>query len=304
MSRDMSSKNTPNATSSQGSEDGRSTFVLPDGQMMFPFGRDHARVSPSRLRAREKARPISVTCGRNSSGSSPSAALQLSLGNRLRQRMDGLGSPEYVLTWKHWDMQSGPPICALRASVHRTSGKGCSGWPTPRVADTSNESWETKQRRNARHLAEGRNQGKGVGGMTLPMAAAQLAGWPTPKTRDWKGERTPIDGKNVSKTTGTRYGIGLEAAAKIAGWLTPQAYDATNNGKPRAMRLKKDGNRNPNKSGSWRGELKDQAAIAGAIPNTSPAQTEKRGALSPVLSGWLMGFPTVWLNHAPKKKGI
>ncbi len=31
------------------------------------------------------------------------------------------GSPLYELTWKSWDMPSGAPICALRASARRTS---------------------------------------------------------------------------------------------------------------------------------------------------------------------------------------
>src|SRR5690242_21166272 len=57
--------------------------------------------------------------------SSPSAVLQSSLESRLRARLDVHGSPEYVLTWKTWDMPSGPLICALRASARPTSGNGC-----------------------------------------------------------------------------------------------------------------------------------------------------------------------------------
>src|SRR5690606_9334955 len=71
------------------------------------------------------------TCGQSSTGSSRSAILQSSLENRLQARLDVNGSPEYALTWKHWDMPSGPPICALRASTRRISDKGYTGWPTP-----------------------------------------------------------------------------------------------------------------------------------------------------------------------------
>ena len=35
----------------------------------------------------------------------------------LRANLDGNGSPECVLKWRLWDMPSGPPICALRASA-------------------------------------------------------------------------------------------------------------------------------------------------------------------------------------------
>ena len=45
------------------------------------------------------------------------------------------GSPEYVLTWKEWDMISGPPICALRARARRISDKGFTGWGTPNTMD-------------------------------------------------------------------------------------------------------------------------------------------------------------------------
>lgn len=49
----------------------------------------------------------------------------------------------------------------------------------------------------------------------------------------------------------------------FTGWPTPQAFDATNDGQGRAMRLKKDGNRNPHTMGSYRGDLKDYAPLAG-----------------------------------------
>lgn len=53
-----------------------------------------------------------------------------------------------------------PPVAAL------------TGWTTP-TANPGTESWETKQIRNARHLAEGRNESKGVGGMTLYQQAVE-----------------------------------------------------------------------------------------------------------------------------------
>src|SRR5690606_41925010 len=75
--------------------------------------------------------------GGRGAGSSTSADLQLSLERRLQALMDVDGSPEYVLTWKQWDMPPGPPICQLRASVHRTSRGGSGGWPTT-TADDAN----------------------------------------------------------------------------------------------------------------------------------------------------------------------
>lgn len=117
-------------------------------------------------------------------GSSPSADLQWSLESRLRRRLEGLGSQEYALTWKHWDMVSGPPICALRASALRTSasasGGGRQGWPTPRTITGGAESGERKQEL-------GRTES---GGGDL-QATAQSAGWPTAGARDHKDATDP-----------------------------------------------------------------------------------------------------------------
>jgi len=81
-----------------------------------------------------------------------------------------------VLTWKRWDMPSGPPICALRARAPRTSGKGCGGWPSPN-AGPQNDNDSTWQKR--REECKKRHGNNGFG-LTLGMAAS-LAGWPTPK---------------------------------------------------------------------------------------------------------------------------
>ena len=225
------------------------------------------------------------TYGPSSPVSSASAGLQRSLENKLRVRMEGYGSPEYALTWKEWDMQSGPPICALRASVRRTSGNDSIG----------------------------------------------QAGWPTPQERDYKG----APGKGSQERGGHQ--SSLPATVKTAGWPTPQTFDASNDGKPRALRYKGNapseaGNtRNPDTPGSYRGDLKDYAALAEwATPYTyrvhesnkttgvwypatmnqaditiqmlgrntagSNVGTGASGGyrLNPHFSLWLMGFPTSW----------
>ena len=75
------------------------------------------------------------------------------------------GSPEYVLTWKHWDMESGPPICALRARGRRTSDSDCSGWPTPKAHRPDQDSQYAR------------------GNPTLGRVAS-MAGWVSPTARD------------------------------------------------------------------------------------------------------------------------
>lgn len=78
---------------------------------------------------------MNATCGRSGLGSSVSAVLQQSLENRLRDRLDVNGSPEYRLTWKRWDMPSGQSISALRASAVRRDGSGFIGWHSPSARD-------------------------------------------------------------------------------------------------------------------------------------------------------------------------
>lgn len=131
----MTCADTHSAISSLVSPDGPMHCNSPDGQQPDPFGQAPAPASPSALLESAQEQQTNGTCGQNSSASSRSAALQLSLESRLRARMAAHGSLEYALTWKRWDMQSGPQICALRASVRRTSGSGCSGWPTPTARD-------------------------------------------------------------------------------------------------------------------------------------------------------------------------
>jgi len=95
--------------------------------------------------------------------------------------MDVDGSPEYELTWKQWDMPSGPPICALRASARRTSDNGCGGWPTP-VANDDNKSPEA-------HLAMKARMGGGRKAVTSLQVMAKMAGWLTPRADESASDR-------------------------------------------------------------------------------------------------------------------
>ena len=162
----MTLKNSHDATSSPGSEDGKLLLPEPDGEIVV-FGLDLARVSPSLSPENKKEKRMKDTSGQTGSRLLTSAALQQSLENKLVRRLEGRGSTLFVLTWKHWNMRSGPPICALRASVRRTSGKDSGSWPTP----------------NHNTTGPGR-QGR-EGGMNL-QTAVMLVGWGTPSSRDHK----------------------------------------------------------------------------------------------------------------------
>ncbi len=147
------------------------------------------------------------TSGQSGSPSSPSAALQLSLESRLRARLGGNGSPEYKLTWKHWDMPSGLPICALRASAPRTSGKGSGGWPSLKSSNITGAGT------------------RGEGGENL-QTTAQMAGWATPRQADGsKNVRTPEGAAKEAKRKGANNDLGTTAALSLVETEKPGALN-------------------------------------------------------------------------------
>jgi hypothetical protein len=145
--------------------------------MTAPSGQAPVRVSRFRARDNEKAMPISDTSGPLFMTSSPSIALQSSLESKLRERMGANGSPEYALTWKHWDMPAGLPICALRASARRTTDRAFGGLPTPQTQydGRTNQAWRVaKLKMKARHASGLYGKGTGAPGMMDLQRAMRL----------------------------------------------------------------------------------------------------------------------------------
>ena len=218
MSYQLTLWDSPNVTSSPVSVFGATPCAAPDGPTIDPCGQAPVLVNLSARQAKEMGLLTSGTYGLRSSTSLASATLTSYLVNKLRQKTALLCSTLYKLTWKERVSPAGRSIHALRASVLRISDKDCTGLDlthlaTPRCGDVSEEKWETKQARNARHLEAGKM--KGVGGMTLPMMA-HACGWQTPTTRDHK------DGAECANVPINSL---LGRVVWLTGLPTPQARD-------------------------------------------------------------------------------
>lgn len=230
MCEEATLQDTPSATFSLASGVGVSPLNVPDGPLTAPSGPAVVPVSPLVSPDAAAAAAMRGISGPISSASLASVSLQLCLESRLRANLDGRGSLLFRLTWKHWDMLSGQPICALRASGHRISGNGCGGWPTPSVSDDNCSRYEDPQRASAVFLNR-ENSG------------SRLAAWATPQAHDTRpaGAAARIRG-GVSRMS-AKPGVGVaqgdanhtgpqrhgrpEPVDDATGWQTSQRYGAT-----------------------------------------------------------------------------
>ena len=288
------SRDTHSATSLQGSGAGPSHSNSQGGLQISMFGQDHHLVSPSQMLGKDEDTATQDISGLSSRDLSQSASLQLSLENRLQARLAGRGSQEYALTWKHWDLESGLPICALRASVRRISDKGSSGWPTPQTAD----SWVPKNvTENPLRRGDPNGPLRTTSG-TLAKDVMIAAGWPTPAAVDsGKLGNQPNYGQvGLSNHPGLR---GLpqrepmeKSRKKPSGWPTPTTRDykgGYQGGRIRNGKLSTD-------SLDITAQLTHGShhyPLNVLMANTDASQ------LNPNFVRWLMGYPKEWFSSVP-----
>lgn len=270
----MTCEATRNVIGSPGLEAGPSPCVSPDGPMTDLFGQAPAPASPSVPPARARRPMTSATCGLAGFLSSESAALSEFLESRLRRQLDGAGSTLFSLTWNRKATPAGRPYYQLVASALRTSGSDCGSWPTLMAQNPEGGSCDyTRVVETHLGLRASKNAPKDT--------------WPSPQARDGANSRSG----QPERTGGRRRN--LDDYATLASWATPSARDFKSNEGSEAFHQAR--------AEQTRGKpLSEQAhQLSGPLATGSPAQTEKRGQLSPDHSRWLMGYSADHLSCAP-----
>jgi len=281
------SEDLPNVISSPESVSGLTPCAEQDGQTTNRSGQDLAHANLSARQAKEKGLLTSGICGQQCSISSHGAGLSDFLANRLRVRMDSLGSTLYKLIWKERVTPAGRLIFARRASVRRTSDNGSTlllkGWVTPSTRDWKDTPGMATERPDGRSRLD-----------QLPRLA-NLAGWLTPRSCEIVEDprQSPARLKDRGEMTCTTVSA---QAVYLAGWPTQSTRDT---GGPIDHKARGYGMQLSDTKIIIQNDSPARLTDSGDLLTGSSAGMESGGQLDPAHSRWLMGLPPEWDDFAP-----
>ena len=321
------------AISSPALESGPTPCALPDGPMSDLFGREVVPAPVSARRAKAEGLQTLVTSGLIGRDSSASAGLQRSLENRLMMRLDTAGSTLFKLTWKGRTTPLGRRYLERAASARRTSGSGCTSWPTPQMGDgmrggqakrsESNHAqrlvdfsqmaaWHTPKANDSEKRGEVADDPRN--GL---VTHAHLASWPSPRvTDDNMSRRSPEAMQREMDREGR--GENLALTAHLATWLTPTGEDSQSAGSrahsetvnsaahlsgwatPKAQRADQDSHfarGNPTIGAQATLTVSGETRI-GYSARDGIVTIGNGAQLNPAHSRWLMGLPRVFCDCA------
>jgi len=308
----------PSATSSQASADGRSPPDSQDGPKIANSGQARRRASRSPSQASSLGRMIAGTYGPTTFDSSQPAGPLSSWVSRLQQRLARIGSTECMLTWKESATPAGRQLFRLVPSTRPIDVTGCGLWPTPCARDHM-------PAHTAEYIAEKKAQGHGMSVLPDYVAHAQTGLWQTPVADDApdrligkvnsRGEPklsgqvkamwpSPVALDTMARShmrpsreaTGRTTGYLSEAVVSYAAtamWPTPATAVIYAKATPPIM-----AHRKPTDPQIGLADVATHIAT-GTTPDGSSATTEKPGALNPQFVSWLMGFQPAWESCAP-----
>jgi hypothetical protein len=260
------SEDLPSATSSPGSVAGPTPSDSPDGLTTDLFGRVVAHASPSARQVPKLGETIRATFGRRGFASSASAALTLSLVNRLKQRLPTGGSTLFTMTWSEKVTPSGRLVFRLAASAHRTSGSGYGSWLSPTGDDAG--------RVGSREAAD-RRADTGKWDRTTDQrlrTEVHLASWPTPRTPTGGAE----SGERKQELGRTESGGGdLQAAVHLASWPTPDAALMNDSADPVKHQERRDRLKAKHRNGNGAGLPLGQAVHLASWPTPKDSDSDK-----------------------------
>ena len=273
----MTLKITPDAIFSQESDCGIMLLTSHDGKKIVPFGQDHVPVSHSVPQVDKQVKKTIDIYGPNGSGSSRSVNLQLSLENRLRQRLPMGGSMMFIKGWKRRTTPSGRLFSQLQPSVRPTDESVSGLWPTCRASTAMSDKVETVLKNVEKRGYKGK----------LEQAVAL---WATPNCMDSLPKRSP----EKLQTMHERSMQGRTSPSNLREQVHPEMYPAM--WATPTVRDHKDTPGMAKKAVNPDGSIRNRNDQLGRQVFGSTAPTGSKGSLNPQFPCWLMGFPKEWVS--------